>query len=373
MRALGIITIGTICLAATTGRGELAESFACLNEAQQVETLNGTLRDVRVEIGPDQAIDARGARIEIHEAELTPAPERVVNENNGIRVLDRGHAGGCWAGGTVAGDFERCASWRSVKRLDHAAISIGNTGFKVQGLHIKNVEDAIRVHDGADLSVASSPPDTRFFAADGFEVSDVWAEYIRDDCIENDAYAGGVVRDSLFDGCNTGISQTPGMRLRQIAPGDEPEARRLRDALDGTDKTVTLERVLLRMQLFPHPNRPEKQWVQQDGVVYGGGALFKIRDRSPRFVIRNSVFAFDGQTKGRFSFPELQGCANNTIVWLGGGSFPGDYPEHCFTLTTDPEAWRSAVRAWHARHPEVGADAKPAPDAMGDASLVRCE
>ena len=234
------------------------------------------------------------------------------------------------------------------------------------------MEDAIRVHDGADLVLPSSPPDTRFVPADGFEIRDVWAAYVRDDCIENDAYAGGVIRDSLFDGCNTGISQTPGMRLQRLAPEDAAKARRLRDELDGTGKTVSLERVLLRMQLQPHPNRPERQWVQERGVVYGGGSLFKIRDRSPRFVIRDSIFAFDGRTKGSFSFPELRGCAGNTIVWLGDGDFPGAYPNDCFELTRDPEVWRRAVRDWHARHPEVGAAHKPPAGMMGDTSLIDC-
>lgn len=344
----------------------------CLADDRIIEVLDGPMGKVRVEVDSNETVDARNAQVEIRERDLIPVPERRVNENNGIRILDRGHDGGCWTGGTVVGDFDWCASWRALKELDHAAISIGNTGLKVERLHVRNVEDAIRVHDGADLILPSSPPDTKFFPANGFEISSVWAEYVRDDCIENDAYAGGVIRDSLLDGCNTGISQTPGMRLRRLAPEHRADARRLRDEIDGTGRTVILNRVLLRMQLFPHPNRPDRQWVQKDGIVYGGGELFKIRDRSPRFAIRDSIFAFDGRTKGSFSFPKLADCANNTIVWLGEGDFPGHYPESCFEVTTDVGVWRRAVRDWHARHPEVGAAYKPAPDAMGDTSLVEC-
>ena len=50
-----------------------ADVPACLTTASSSRVIDGPVRRVRVEVGPDQAIDARGARVEIRAAGLTPA------------------------------------------------------------------------------------------------------------------------------------------------------------------------------------------------------------------------------------------------------------------------------------------------------------
>ena len=46
-------------------------------------------------------------------------------------------------------------------------------------------------------------------------------------------------------------------------------------------------------------------------------------------------------------------CANNVMVWLGPGDFPGTLPA-CFTITKDRTVWDNAVADWLARHPQIG-------------------
>jgi hypothetical protein len=46
---------------------------------------------------------------------------------------------------------------------------------------------------------------------------------------------------------------------------------------------------------------------------------------------------------------KLVDCANNTMVWLGPGSYPAELPA-CFTLTTDRAVWDDAVADWIGRH-----------------------
>jgi hypothetical protein len=94
-------------------------------------------------------------------------------------------------------------------------------------------------------------------------------------------------------------------------------------------------------------------------------------DRNPHFSIRNSVFlATHYTTDEKLDFPPemlIDACENNTIIWLGGGAYPGALPDskfpNCFNILTGEQGsayWVEKVTDWHARHPGVGADTKPA-------------
>jgi hypothetical protein len=359
---------------ATDAGGTVASEFSCLNGARTRRVLPSIVNKLKITIPPDEAIDARGTFFKISKENLLnvrQGPPEEANMQNAIWI-PKGPAGGCFAGGRIESDFDICASWGEIKAYDPGSISWGQDNMKIQGIYIHNVEDALRPHDGANVIVPSSPANTKFNPADNFEVSHIWAEYVRDDCMENDAYAGGIIQDSLFDGCNTGFSETPGMRVARIDPSDEAEARVKRRAVDGSGKTVTLDGVLLRMQAMPNPNNPKAGDPERNGTVYGGGPLFKVMDKAPRFSIRNSIFAFDAKSSVIYNFPPLRECSNNKIVWLGGGSFPGNYPSNCFTLTTDVNIWKNAVRDWHARNSSVGKEFKPPIEKMGDVSWVEC-
>ncbi len=367
---------GTVSIADAGGAPAPAE-FACLNDAQRVRSLRGQFDTTfKTTVMADEAIDARQAHFVVHRAMLGPAgPDVEVNSQNAVWI-PKGPAGGCWAGGLIESDYSRCSTFHDNKATDPGAVSWGQPGFKVQGVAIRNIEDDLRPHDGADIIFPGlSPANTKFNPADDFDVSSVWTEYIRGDCFENDGYAGGRLRDSLFDGCNAWMSETPGVRLARLPPEFHKQAIEVRNMLNGQSKTVLIDKILLRMSAMPYPNTETAFGkVTVNGIPYGGGPFFKVLPRSPRLVVTNSIFVFDPLLAGTdtFDFPEtITSCSNNVIVWLGAGDFPGRHPD-CFRVTKDVNVWKAAVRDWHARHPNVGKAWKPPVEKMGEIALVSC-
>ena len=82
------------------------------------------------------------------------------------------------------------------------------------------------------------------------------------------------------------------------------------------------------------------------------------------------------------SFPDEQfidECSNNTIIWLGSGSFPGTLPSTstfpgCYTILTGDEGrsfWRTAVRDWFARHADVDPSRHPPVEQQGTITFPR--
>lgn len=259
-----------------------------------------------------------------------------------------------WVGGNVYTNKAWDASWDDHKDIDgstrnSAAMNIAATNMTVTRLHFFNVHDGVRTSDAFNWVVEHN-----------------WGEYVRDDYIENDHLHSGRVYDSLFDGCYTGISTRP-------SNSDT--------GLDGAGELVELDRVLLRLQAMPYPYKwkTKKGVIDADGnpyngsgIPYGHGPFFKITDadRNPHFSIKNSIFlAVHLTTPSKFDFPPenlIDVCQNNTIIWLGPGSFPGKLPiqkfPNCFKIVTGQEGrelWRQKVIDWHARHPGVGTNRKP--------------
>ena len=82
---------------------------------------------------------------------------------------------------------------------------------QVRGLRCDNVEDGIRPEESAVNANNAL-----------IYVSGTYLSHIRDDCIENDYTVGGLLQDSLWEQCNTGLS--PNAR-----PAAGRGRRRLRD------------------------------------------------------------------------------------------------------------------------------------------------
>jgi hypothetical protein len=219
----------------------------------------------------------------------------------------------CIIGGTVVGQQPRSLTWQQVKHShdgDGLRVQAGGW-YLVDGLRADNVEDGI------------SP------FGDGFVARDLYFTYIRDDCIENDAVSGGIVADSLFDGCSMGLSERPSKGFRPAPP---PAA-----------ETFTLDGVLLRLQPMPRDDAP-------DGL--GHGQLFKWSRWANRLVLRNSIFLVERVSmNGRKSmrFPDGTVAENVTLVWSGPGSYPAPVPAGV-RVTKDRSVWDAARRAWLARH-----------------------
>lgn len=232
----------------------------------------------------------------------------------------------CLVGGTVTGQQPRTLTWDEMKaNHDGDALRLAASEWSlVDGLRVDNVNDGFAPRGTDNLF----PKD-----GDGFELRNAYFTYVRDDCIENDDIAGGRITDSLLDGCYTGISEDPSSNSPQNsypAPQDE---------------TLVLDHVLLRLEPMPGPRGTN------DPTRLGHGRLFKWSSVANRLVVRDSVLMLE-QTphNGNADFPEGTTAENVTIVWLGGGAFPGRLPPTGVTVVGDRRFWDDARARWLDRH-----------------------
>lgn len=189
----------------------------------------------------------------------------------------------------------------------------------------------------------------------------VQANYIRDDCIENEGSSSDgtppvqhvFVKNSLFDGCFTGIAWRPSGS----------------DSGDGTNTTATFEMEDSLMHVSQQPlgtssgkyctssridsGRCESAptSVSDSGLV-GLYGIWKWSDVAPAHVtIRNTIFKLDGQSYSSctpWDWPD--GTYDNVkLVWSGSS----DYNDLCddtlpagVTMTTDESVWNNAKAAW---------------------------
>src|SRR6266540_3391879 len=205
----------------------------------------------------------------------------------------------CVVGGVVTGQQSRTLTWDQMKTsYDGDGLRIAsNDPYVVNGLRVDNLEDGVAPRDAKDRY-----PEL----GDGFTLKNLYFTYIRDDCVENDDIAGGVISDSLFDGCNTGVSERPSsgnLQWNYPAPAGE---------------TLTLDRVLLRLQALPGPRG------SNDPTILGHGQLFKWSSVANSLVVKDSVFLVETtpNSDSYFPFPAGTVTKNVTIVWGGSGSFP---------------------------------------------------
>lgn len=343
----GVCNFDETCYSCEADCGSCVGTFDCLETAVEVQQVTGHYEEkFSPEVAAGKAFDARTADFLNYQVKWGMIDVEANSSERGM----------CWAGGYVYSDKPWDASWDDHKDLagltrNSAAISNRAYEMTITGLHYFNVHDGDRTNNAYSWVVQHN-----------------WGEYVRDDCIENDHLHSGRVYDTLFDGCNTGISTRP-------SSSDSSS--------DGTGEIVELDRVLLRMQPMPYPYK----WTEKPGIIgadgepyngtgipYGHGNIFKIENddinRNPHFSIRNSVFLVTHFTTAeKVNFPPEQlidACENNTIVWLGQGDYPGTLPDskfpNCFNILTGEqgrEYWVEKVTDWHIRHPNVGSDRKP--------------
>jgi len=266
-------------------------------------------RNKKLEIGT--VIDARHALF-------------VASPDNRYPITLGGGEGGCFAGGSVLGRYDRTWGWERMHDLNNAGFAFENPRFTVDGVRIDNVTDGIRPRPGDD-----------------FTIRNVWLSSVRDDCVENDHLQGGLVADSLLDGCYMAFSA-------------RPSPPKLRSGWDGSAKVWTIRDSLVRLEPMPGP-----RGESADGR--GHGTFFKWhrwkepeRSLSPKLALHGNIFMAERVNQGggkRLGVPpgKLASCSNNVMVWLGPGEFPGELPAGCFRVTTDRRVWDDAVASWRAR------------------------
>ena len=243
----------------------------------------------------------------------------------------------CFFGGAIVGTQPLTATWGETKRLGGgAAITInGARGSVIEG---------VRVHNHHDAFVP--------YRNDGFILRGNWVSYNRDDCIENDANAEGTVEDNLFDGCYVFYS------------GTTPDSATTQPHGAGASGTLRIVGNLIKMQNMPGPYDRNNQLGNRSKSGYE--QIWKTRSNAgvPKVVLRDNVIAFEvprdrGVTSLTGANVDIIECANNTILWLGSGSFPGALPsggEDCFRIVTGSQAqerWRELRQRWIDDHPNV--------------------
>jgi hypothetical protein len=227
----------------------------------------------------------------------------------------------CWHGGRILGGYPLDAAWH----ITHPAAGIisfdGTPGVIIENLYTASTGDGIRIRQGQN----SGQSGIRL----PFTVRGVWLKDIRDDCIESDWQVGALISDSLLDGCYVMFAA----RKRSSA------------IIDGSNNVWEISRVLGYLH---------DQTGIYRGVSPGHGMFFKWDSTSPKIKIYDTILRVDSAvsfSNNQFNFypDRLIDCANNTLVWLGDGDFPGVLPS-CFTLTTDKAVWDNAVAGWKTRH-----------------------
>jgi hypothetical protein len=185
-----------------TGGGQTGSSAHACSKRPSPVRMTGIRRDALHVAAPpsDTTYDLRGLRsVAFPKETLYPLSFGDVRHGRPTGAVA---VGLCIIGGTVVGQQPRSLTWQQVKHShdgDGLRVQAGGW-YLVDGLRADNVEDGI------------SP------FGDGFVGRDLYFTYIRDDCIENDAISGGVVTDSLFDGCSMGLSERPSKGFRPTPP-----------------------------------------------------------------------------------------------------------------------------------------------------------
>ena len=338
LRILGL----ALAIGASAHAG-VGEPLCLADGGSVVRTLAGTFDEPQGgALPPDGAIDAREASFALFPYDRDSGRTQA----NLYPIITTGE-NFCFAGGDVRGDYgnnryhripdygvflpfdffpanaEKPESWNSAGFVFGDDEAPRGT---VEGISIWNTWDGVRVRKKDDWLVRGS-----------------LISHVHDDCVANDGLRSGAIVDSLLDGCSTGLSIEP-----------------LELGASGEGEVVRIERSLVRLEPMAGPPGNYAPYGHE-GFVETGEA--KDLTRTPKLVIEDSIFLAEMASREPASMglpAELvRSCANNVMVWLGVGPFPGELPG-CFTVTRDREVWDRAVADWRLRHPTIAADVAPA-------------
>jgi|SRR5215210_1591790 len=224
----------------------------------------------------------------------------------------------CWFDGSVFGSIPPTMTWEDAHRHNQPCIRIvAREWMKVDGVRCDNTGDGFRPREtstGAD-NVTMTVRNTYFTR-------------IHDDCLENDGVIGGLLQNNLWNGCNTGVSEQPSTSFGQ-----------------PTGETLVLDHMLMGLWITPH----------EGGA--GENSLFKWSGSANNLVIRCSIFKVDTLSLNHAKAMAVPGriddsaCPDRptTIVWLGGGPYPGDLPNGV-RVTSQLGVWTRAATAWKCAH-----------------------
>jgi hypothetical protein len=225
----------------------------------------------------------------------------------------------CWLDGRVYGSIPADMTWEDAHGYNQPCARIVATDWMVvDGLRCDNTDDGFR------------PRESKTGAQNvTMTVRNTYFSRIHDDCLENDGVIGGLLQNNLWSGCNMGISEQPGGGSFSQPAGE----------------TLVLDHMLMGLRVSPH----------EGGA--GEGELFKWSNSANDLVIKCSLFKVDEKSLNSAQSMEVPGTINDgacpgnptTIVWLGGGSYPGTLPDGV-RVTSQIGVWTAAVTAWKCAH-----------------------
>ena len=212
------------------------------------------------------------------------------------------------------------------------------------------VDNTLLIQDGyaEDFEDAYDPNAARSDSTTDLE--HVRATYIRDDCIENeDVPHNLVIRNSLFDGCFTGIAERPG-GLSGTQNGTGPQSLLVEDSL---------------MYIQPQPLGPlycssskvtsgRCKATADPQVWLGAHGIWKwSQAAASKVTVRNTIFRLDMASYSS-CLPQQWPAGtyeNVTLVWAGPGPYAtaggcNNVLPSGVTLTTDVSVWDNAKAAW---------------------------
>jgi hypothetical protein len=306
------------------GEPEPPPQFSCLAQQGPLISLIG----VQIERF-DKRWDPLAENMKIDARAATWTAQWPVQEDFDDPVQIAGGPGICFSGGTIQGNYpeqidnDPHSTWDYLHGTSGMDVYAENT--TIEGTRIHNYGDGIDFDHGPSSN---------------FVINGVHLSHIRDDCVENDSLYSGLIDDSLFDGCYTAFSARTSL-------GQNPPAQ------DGSNNLWTIRNSLIRL---------EPMWgvYKNRGPIPGHGGWFKWDSSgiSPRLALHNNIFRVDqdaNHTGLGIPSGKLESCSNNTVVWLGSGSYPDPLPttfnnQPCFTITTDPSVWDNAVANWLSTH-----------------------
>lgn len=220
----------------------------------------------------------------------------------------------CWRGGIWFGTWPQQTPWDTFHHTGALNAKGGAPNLTVSRTTVVNWGDGYRFEGGAP----------------NWTLDHVRATLLHDDTVENDWNQSGTVRDSLLEGY-------VGYSARASAG----------QGGDGSGNLVVFDHSLVRAM---------PTLTVFKGAPNGTGPWFKMDDqtpsRSPKMWLVGNTFRADKlPNHGSFDLPkEVAACADNTIIWLGGGTFPGkaSWQARCTNtkFTSDPGAWDRAYLAW---------------------------
>jgi hypothetical protein len=231
---------------------------------------------------------------------------------------------GCFSGGVIQGDVEPSWVW-DYAYCNGAGFRVAySNGFFVEDLQIDKAWDGMRV----------SPKDT--------VLERIWLSNIRDDCIEADTLHGFTLRDSLLDGCHSGISASKACKSPPCT----------------NEYTTYLDNVLIRLEARPRKSK-QGEIVPIANVFYKTSA--KKGGAWPGLSVNNNIWATDyidqppRAWKRMWSAVDRGGtCSHNVLLYLKDDKTPHEVtktirPPACFEVETGEDArrhWREARDKW---------------------------